>query len=106
MKQESILLQYLGDTPKLRIVDFFLDNKGGDYSKEEVMEYTNISKITFDKVWYEMQQSGSLKTTRKYKKIQLYMLNDDNRIILKLKSLDDELAERVMQKALEKHVTV
>ena len=105
MKKESLLLQYLGDTPELRIVDFFLDNKGSDYSKEEVMEFTNISKITFDKVWYEMQQFGSLKETQKYEKIQLYMLNDDDKLISKLKSLDDELAERAMQKALEKPIT-
>ena len=37
----------MGDTPKLRIIDFFLDNKESDYSKKEIIEYTGISKTTF-----------------------------------------------------------
>ncbi len=100
MKDKSLLLQYMGDTPKLRIIDFFLDNRESDYSKKEIIEYTGISKTTFYKVWDEIMQFEFLKTTRKYGKAQLYALNRDSKLIQKFKDLDDELGKQAMEKAL------
>ena len=36
-KNETLLLKYLGASPTLRIIDFFLDNPLSDYSKNEVV---------------------------------------------------------------------
>ncbi len=101
MQDRSLLLQYMGDTPKLRIIDFFLDNAGSDYSKKEIIEHTGISKTTFYKIWDEVMQFGFLKATRKFGKAQLYSLNSESELILKFKALDGELARQAMQKALE-----
>jgi len=101
MEDKSLLLQYMGDTPQLRIIDFFLDNRESDYSKKEIIEHTGISKTTFYKVWDEIVQFEYLKTTRKYGKAQLYALNSDCTLIHKFKALDDELGKQAMQKALE-----
>ena len=92
---KSLLLRYMGDTPQLRIVDFFLDNKESDYSKKEIIEYTGISKTTFYKVWGEMMQLGFLKPTRKYDRAQLYALNNDSRLLQRFIDLDDELGGRM-----------
>ena len=99
MKDQSLLLQYMGDTPKLRIIDFFLDNRESDYSKKEIIEYTGISKTTFYKVWDGILEFEFLKTTRKYGKAQLYALNPDSTLIQKFKDLDDELGKKSMEKA-------
>jgi len=53
--EKSLLMQYLGDTPKLRIMDFFLENRS-DYTKKEIIEGIGISKTTFYKVWDELVQ--------------------------------------------------
>ena len=50
-KDMSLFLKHLGSTPQLRIVDFFLDNKGSDYSKKEIIEYAGVSKSTLYKIW-------------------------------------------------------
>ena len=105
MEDKSLLLQYIGDTPQLRIIDFFLDNRESDYSKKEIIEYTGISKTTFYKVWDEITRFEFLKTTRKYGKAQLYALNEDSTLIQKFKALDDELGKQVMEKAAEKPIT-
>ena len=99
MEDKSLLLQCIGDTPKLRIIDFFLDNRESDYSKKEILEYTGISKTVFYKVWDEITRFEFFKTTRKYGNAQLYALNSDSALIQKFKALDDELGKQVMEKA-------
>ena len=104
MKDQSLLLQCMGNTPKLRIMDFFLDNRESDYSKKEIIEYTGISKTTFYKVWDGILEFEFLKTTRKYGKAQLYTLNPNCTLIQKFKALDDELGKQVMKKATEESI--
>lgn len=101
MEDKSLLLQYMGDTPKLRIIDFFLDNIGSDYSKKEIIENIGISKTTFYKVWDELMQFEILEPTRRYGKAQLYTLNENSALIQKFKALDDELGKQAMEKAIE-----
>ncbi|MEX0862280.1 hypothetical protein [Nitrosopumilus sp.] len=104
MKDQSLLLQYMGDTPKLRIIDFFLDNRESDYSKKEIIEQTGISKTTFYKVWDGILEFEFLKTTRKYGKAQLYALNPNSALIQKFKDLDNELGKHAMKKAIEEPI--
>lgn len=40
--EKSSLMQYLGDTPELRVMDFFLENRS-DYSKKEIVEIAGMS---------------------------------------------------------------
>ncbi len=104
MEDQSLLLQCMGDTPKLRIIDFFLDNRDSDYSKKEIIEYTGISKTTFYKVWDGILGFEFLKTTRRYGKAQLYALNPDSTLVQKFKDLDNELGKQSMKKALEEPI--
>ncbi|AIF83674.1 hypothetical protein NTE_01611 [Candidatus Nitrososphaera evergladensis SR1] len=99
--EKSLLIQYLGDTPKLRIIDFFLENRS-DYSKKEIIENTGISKTTFYKVWDDLVQFGIVKETRKYGMAQLYTLDESNPVIKKFMALDAELAKQAMKKATNK----
>lgn len=97
-EDKSLFLKHMGSTPQLRIVDFFLDNKGSDYSKKEIIEYAGISKSTFYKIWDDFMQFGILKPTRRYGKAQLYSLNDESPILQKFKELDHELCNQAMRK--------
>jgi len=104
MEGKSLLLRYMGDTPQLRIIDFFLDNRESDYSKKEIIEHTGISKTTFYKVWDEIARFGCLKATRRYGRAQLYAINPESALIRRLVALDDELGRQAMQKALEEPI--
>jgi len=46
---ESIIIKTFGTSPKLRIIDFFLDNPFFDFTKKEVIEALGMSKQTFYK---------------------------------------------------------
>jgi ACT domain-containing protein len=101
MKESSLLIQYLGDTPKLRIIDFFLENRS-DYSKKEIIENVGISKTTFYKIWDELVQFAIVKQTRKYGMAQLYTLDERNPAVKKFMALDAELCKQAMNKAATK----
>ncbi len=47
---QSPLLKTLGDSSKLRIIDFFLDNSLFDFTKKEVIDALGMSKRTFYKI--------------------------------------------------------
>jgi len=105
MEDRSLLLRYMGDTPQLRIMDLFLDNREGDYSKKEIIWHTGISKTAFYKVWDEIARFGCLKATRRYGRAQLYAINPESALVKRLTALDDELGRQAMQKALEGPIT-
>lgn len=90
---ESLLLQFLGKTPKLRILDFLMDNPLHDFSKKEIIEETGMSKATFYKYWPEIEENDLVEDTRKFGKTVLYTLNEDSPAVKKLIELDEKLVE-------------
>lgn len=95
------MLQDLGDSPQLRIIDFFLDNRS-DYSKKEIIECIGISKTTFYKVWPVLEKFEIFVPTRKYGNTQLYSLNKQSLIVKQFMSLDSALSKKAMAKFADK----
>ena len=73
---ETLLLKYLGASPTLRIVDFFLDNPLSDYSKNEIVNNLAMSRVTFFKYWKELEKSGAVKPTRRGSKLEVVDTNE------------------------------
>ncbi len=76
-RNETLLLRYLGASPTLRIIDFFLDNPLSDYSKNEIAKNLAMSRMTF-KYWEELEKSGAVKTTRQIGRATMYQLDKTN----------------------------
>jgi hypothetical protein len=85
---ETLLLRYLGSSPILRIVDFFLDNPLSDYSKNEVVKHLEMGRATFFRYWKELDKSGALKQTRKIGRATMYQLDRENEVVKHLIKLD------------------
>ncbi|NHI03701.1 hypothetical protein DYY67_0771 [Candidatus Nitrosotalea sp. TS] len=96
----TLLIRYLGDTPQLRIIDFFLDNRS-DYSKKEILESTGMSKTTLYKVWPDMEQLKVVIPARKFGNTTLFKLNRDNVIVKQVISLDSALGKMIMERMSE-----
>jgi transposase len=102
MKEEStLLIQFLGNNPTLRIIDFFLDNRT-DYSKKEIIEALGMSKTTFYKVWRQLEKFKVMLPTRRYGKAQLFKLNEDNAVVRKLMILDFTLIKQSIPQVEQK----
>lgn len=94
----TLLLRYLGDTPQLRIIDFFLDNRS-DYSKKEILDGTGMSKTTLYKVWPDLEQFNVVIPARKFGNTTLFKLNRDAMIVKQVISLDSAISKMAMENA-------
>ena len=106
---ETLLLTYLGASPVLRIIDFFLDNPLSDYSKNEIVRNLAMGRVTFFKYWRELEKSGAVKFTRRAGRATMYRLDRENEVVKQLIKLDMALARKSMERAIEhyqKPVTV
>lgn len=102
MENKTLLIRCLGNSPVLKIIDFFLDNRLFDYSKNEIVENLRIGRATFFKYWSEAEKAGIVKPTRKVGKSTLYKLDEENEIVKKLIALDSALCKHAMNAELRR----
>jgi hypothetical protein len=98
---ETLLLKYLGASPTLKIIDFFLDNPLSDYSKNEIVRDLEMSRLTFFKFWKELEESGAVRPTRKIGRATMFRLDRENEVVKQLVKLDMTLSRKAMEKAIE-----
>ncbi len=106
MKEDkTLLLECLGNSPILQIVDFFLDNRLFDYSKQEIIENLGMGRATFFRYWKELEKFAVVKPTRKVGKSVLYKLDEKNEVVKKLIALDSVLCKQAMDKAVRQEIS-
>ena len=99
---QSLLLKTLGDSPKLRIIDFFLDNPLFDFTKKEVIEALGMSKLTFYKYFKDVAAYGMVKVSRKIGRASLYKINFENPMVKMLKEYETQLSLQIAEQEAEK----
>ncbi len=99
VQDKTLLIRALGESPTMKIIDFFLDNRS-DYSKKEIIEHTGMPKTTLYKIWKELERFGIVIVTRKYGKAKLFKLNGNNDIVKNLMALDFILGKYAMNKII------
>ena len=99
---QSILLKTLGDSPKLRIIDFFLDNPLFDFTKKEVIEALGISKQTFYKYFPELEEYGIVEVSRKIGRAKLYKINLKHPLVSMLREYETKVSMQIAEKEAEK----
>lgn len=102
-QNETLLLKYLGPSPVLRIMDYFLDNPLSDFSKNEIVRNLEMGRMTFFKYWAELEKSGAVKVTRRIGRATLYKLDRQNEVVKHLIKLDMALARQAMEKTAEEY---
>lgn len=102
-KNETLLLKYLGSSPILRIIDFFLDNPLSDYSKNEIVTTLGMGRVTFLKYWKELERSGAVKVVRSVGRATMYQPDKQNEIVKQLIRLDMALARHSIDKATREY---
>ena len=102
MKEKSIFVEFAGDSPFFAMIDFFLDNREGDYTKLDVMKYTGMSRGTLFKYWNNLERYKIVKVTRKFGKTKLFSCNINNPIVKSLCTLEGELIKKFLNEKSEK----
>ncbi|MGB9728204.1 MAG: winged helix-turn-helix domain-containing protein [Nitrososphaeria archaeon] len=99
---QSILLKTFGDSPKLRIIDFFLDNPLFDFTKKEIIEALGMSKQTFYKYFADIENYGIVIVSRKIGKAKLYKINLGSPLVKMLREYETQLSLQVEKQEAEK----
>jgi DNA-binding transcriptional ArsR family regulator len=98
----SIIIKTLGDSPKLRIVDFFLDNPTYDFTKKEVIEALGMSKQTFYKYFPELQEYEIVKVTRRIGRAKLYTINPEHPLVNMLREYEKKVSLQIADKEADR----
>jgi DNA-binding transcriptional ArsR family regulator len=99
---ESVIIRTLGDSPKLRIVDFFLDNPLFDFTKKEVIEALGMGKQTFYKYFPELEEYEVVDVSRRIGRAKLYRLNQKHPLVSMLRDYEKKVSLQTAEKEAEK----
>src|SRR3989338_10155439 len=71
----------LMDPSARKVLEFLIENRAFDYSKEEIAEGSDISRPTLYRIWPLLEKNGLLQETRKYGNTRLYKINEKNEMV-------------------------
>ena len=77
-KNTSAFLEYFGDTPKLRFLNFLIGNHFFDFNVTDMAKESNISYNSLVTFFQEFLDKGIIIKTRRVGKSDMYKLNMDN----------------------------
>lgn len=100
----SIFVQYLGDSPTIRVLNYLIESKGFDYPLSEIAELSYVSWSTMHAILKRMLKQGTLVKTRKVGRAQLYRLNEKSEFVKRLIAFDWEITRLVCDPHIEKEL--
>lgn len=91
MKQKenkSYFLEYFGDTPQLRVIDFLMGNFFFDFPMTEIAKGSNVSYNSIKLFFLQYIKQGIVVKTRKIGKSDYYKLNTEHYFIKEMMKID------------------
>ena len=105
MKEQSIFIEFVGDSPMSRVLDYLLTFEGLDYCISDLADNARIGRATLYRIWDALIKHDILVPTRTIGKAKLFKLNRQNPKVKKLIELDNLLVlEALRKKAKEQEL--
>ncbi len=101
MREETNLVRFFGDNPFIRILDTFIDNIGGEYSKKEVQQLAGVSKGALFKHWHKLQELDLIRVTRTFGNTKLFTLNTKSPMVKDILRFEARMIEETAPKKVE-----
>ena len=101
MEVKSFFIEYFGDLPRLRIIDFLIDNLVYDYSLVEIAKGAGVAYTTLSEIFPDLIKKGIVKQTRKIGKSRMYQLNRENPAVEVMLAVDMKISELGIKKMLK-----
>ncbi|MFH1224417.1 MAG: hypothetical protein V1676_01305 [Candidatus Diapherotrites archaeon] len=97
--KKSLFTGFFGNCPKIRVLDFLIEQDAFDYPKKEICRQADVSWNTLETFWPRLESSGIVARTRKVGKAELYKLNLKHPVVKQLIELDNKLMKQAMDAA-------
>jgi len=101
----SSFVLVMGNTPFIRVVDFFLENRPFDYSKTDIAKNAEVGWSTLHGIWKILEKAKIVKQTRTVGKSKMFKLNEENPIVGKLVELDAKISDMFANEIIQKSKT-
>ena len=102
MEYKSSFRLVFGDSPIVKVMDFFLDNREFDYSMTNIAKNSDIGWSTLHGFWKDFVKLGIVTKTRRIGRAELYKLNSNSPVVKKLIELDRDISKKLMQEEINK----
>ena len=84
---ETLLIKAIGNTPKIKVLEFLIEGREFDYSISDIAGGAGIGRTTLFRIWDDFVELGIVKNTRNIGNAKLYKLNIANPFIKKMVDL-------------------
>ena len=91
MEAKSLFIEFMGDSPMIRVLDYLLTERELDFSITDIAENSGIGRATLYRIWDNLIKSNIIIHTRNIGKAKLFKLNTSNTKIKKLIEIYDML---------------
>ena len=88
---ETLFRKTLGDTPKIRVLEFLIEGRELDYSLSNIAEGAEIGRVTLFRIFGDLLKNKIVVPTRQIGNAKLFKLNVNNVFVKKLVELFDEV---------------
>ena len=99
---QSKFLEFLGDTPKTRLLEFLITGREFDYSLSDLARNSGIGWNTLHRIFPIMEKQETIIRTREIGRAKLFKLNQKNEEVKKLIALYDSLLKKQLVELSEK----
>jgi len=101
---ETILVKMFGYSPKLRILDIFMDNPYFDFNKSELAKELGMSKQTLYKNFKDLEDLGIVKVSRNIGRARMYRINMEHPLVKRLNEIVNEVSLQIAEQEMKKKV--
>jgi len=106
MKENSVFIEYFGDYPLIRVLDFLILGRDMDYSMTEIARSSGVGWTAYSEIWPQLVKKEIVIFTRKIGNAKLYRLNLKNPWVKELIRIDKVITKLETEKALSKKEAV
>ncbi|MBI2583245.1 MAG: hypothetical protein HYW25_01135 [Candidatus Aenigmarchaeota archaeon] len=104
--KDSIFVNYFGDSPLVRILNFLIISKDFDYSMTDIAKGAGVGWTSFTRAWKILEKKNAIVQTRTIGRAKLYKLNTADPTVQKLVKLHWEIIKSETDKIFGKKLPV
>jgi predicted transcriptional regulator len=101
MQAKSLFIDFFGDGPNIRVLDYILTERELDFSKNDIVRNAGVGRSTLYRLWKNLIKNKIITPTRVIGKAKLFKLNTKNTQIKKLAEINDILTLEELKKKSE-----
>ena len=83
MAEENAFLEFVGDTPTTRLIDFFITGREFDYTLTDLTNKAGVSWTTLHRIFPSFIRNKIVVEVRQIGRAKLYKLNTENPLVNK-----------------------